>query len=105
MNQQVATQLPPDCVYENGEIVRLNRMQTASGVRIQRRPVAMSLQEARERAADFYDPRRGWIVGGRKLASENFLPHEQEGPALAGKPWDKPDDFEPNEDEDEGQEE
>jgi len=59
----------PDVKVEGGRTYREVEITAADGsVRIQRRPVAETFQEAQERRWDFYHPELGWILEGYKLA-------------------------------------
>lgn len=94
MNRLVA-QLPPDCEMVNGVPYHVVKVPAdGNRVRIKRTPVAFSIQEARQQGADFYHPVLGWILGGRKTAEENPLEWaDRNGTALAGRPWDRPPEY------------
>ena len=74
----VFAQLPPDTRMRNGQLVRsLTTTIDGKEVRI-RRPVALTLDEARKHQADFWDGEllsdgkpKGWIRGGVKLEREH----------------------------------
>ncbi len=59
--------LPPGVVEENGQLVRYVEKVSASGEPWQsRRPVALTIEEARRRRWDWYHPKYGWALEGFK---------------------------------------
>ena len=68
--------LPPDCEVINGKVIRLWKRRNWNGpngemqVTITRRPVALTMDEARINRTDYYDPIRGWLLEGWKWQSE-----------------------------------
>ncbi len=71
--------LPPNCELRAGnQIVRVGKEHKNGREVPVERPVALTIEEARKTGADYYDPRFGWIIGGRKRASESFIPRPVE---------------------------
>jgi hypothetical protein len=65
---------PPGCVIRNGQIFRVS-MEHKNDREVEvLHPVATTMKEARERGADFFHPRLGWLIGGRKVANLHLLP-------------------------------
>lgn len=63
--------LPPGVVEESGELFRYVPKTAADGTEWQsRRPVALTVEEARRRRFDYYDEVLGWILEGYKLARD-----------------------------------
>lgn len=64
-------ELPPGVTEENGSLFRTVKRTAADGAEWeQRRPVALTLAEAKERRFDYYHPQYGWILEGYKLARD-----------------------------------
>lgn len=64
--------LPPDCEVRGGKVVRLyNRMTMGGSYQLDIRPVAMTIDESREKRMDYYDPERGWLLEGWKWQSDS----------------------------------
>ena len=60
--------LPPGVVEENGKFYRMVPKVSAGGEPWEsRRPVSLTIKEARERRFDYYHPQLGWILEGYKL--------------------------------------
>jgi len=53
-----------------GLIHRVGRTAPDGSTYDQLRPVALTLEEAKERKVDYYHPQFGWILNGYKLASD-----------------------------------
>ncbi|KKM91621.1 hypothetical protein LCGC14_1226690 [marine sediment metagenome] len=63
--------LPQGVIEENGRLVRLVPKVAASGETWNsRRPVALTIEEARLRRYDYYHPELGWILEGYKLEKD-----------------------------------
>lgn len=59
--------LPPGVTEENGQLVRYVEKISASGDPWKsRRPVALTIKEARANRWDWYHPQRGWVLEGYK---------------------------------------
>jgi len=71
MNQ--TNPLPPDTRYRNGQLVRSFTVDEDGKPRRMLRPVALTLEEAKARLADFYDQDLGWIRAGKKMEREHPL--------------------------------
>ena len=65
--------LPPGVTFRNGGLYRTITVESDGQPRKVRRPVALSLEEARKQQADYYHPQYGWIRGGRKMEKEHPL--------------------------------
>ncbi len=60
--------LPPGVIESNGQLCRMVPKVSASGEPWEsRRPVALTIKEARERRYDYFHPELGWILEGYKL--------------------------------------
>lgn len=66
-------QLPPGCRVIDGIVYRRVTKTEDGQERFVRRPVALSLDEARKTNADYYHPKLGWIRGGKKMEREHPL--------------------------------
>lgn len=65
------SKLPSGVKRENGQLVRYVTRTSADGTEWkQRRPVSLTLADAKVTRSDFYDPELGWILGGYKLARD-----------------------------------
>lgn len=53
-----------------GLIHRIPRVAEDGSVYDQLRPVALTIEEAKERKVDYYHPRFGWLLNGYKLATD-----------------------------------
>ena len=59
--------LPPGVIEENGRLYRTVPKVSASGEPWEsKRPVALTIKEARERRHDYYHPKYGWVLEGYK---------------------------------------
>jgi hypothetical protein len=65
--------LPPGTHIRNGQLVRRLEVEEDGKVRVVRRPVALSLEDAKKSGADYYDYTLGWIRGGVKMEREHPL--------------------------------
>ena len=59
--------LPPGVIERNGQLYRMVPKVSASGEPWEsRRPVALTIKEARERRHDYWHPKYGWVLEGYK---------------------------------------
>jgi len=64
-------ELPPNTEMQGNSLIHVIEIEAADGSkRTQRRPVASTLEEAKEKRWDFYHEELGWILEGYKLARD-----------------------------------
>lgn len=67
VSPQVDESLPPGVYREDGKLFRDKVRESADGEEwVQKRRVALTLEEARANRWDFYHPSYGWIIQGYK---------------------------------------